>query len=61
MQLEDVLRIRSSDEQNRLVRMEAQQQSLVDKLHKLLKRRTVDVSESNIKVLRELIERLEQK
>ena len=61
MQLEDVLRIRNSNEQNRLVRMEAQQQSLVDKLHKLLKRRTVDVSENNIKVLRELIERLEQK
>lgn len=61
MQLEDVLRIRNSDEQNRLVRMEAQQQTLADQLHKLIKRRTVDVSERNIQMLRELIKQLEQK
>jgi hypothetical protein len=60
MQLEDVLRIRNSDEQNRLARMEAQQQTLVDQLNKLIKRRTVDVSERNIQMLRDMIKQLEQ-
>lgn len=60
MQLEDVLRIRNSDEQNRLARLETQQQTLVDKLHKLIKKHTMDVSERNIQVLRDLIEQLEQ-
>lgn len=61
MQLEDVLRIRNSDEQNRLVRLEAQQQTLVDQLYKLIKKHTADVSECNIKMLRYLIKQLEQK
>ena len=60
MQLEDVLRIRNSDEQNRLARMEAQQQTLVDQLNKLIKSRVVDVSERNIQMLRDMIKQLEQ-
>ena len=60
MQLEDVLRIRNSDEQNRLARMEAQQQTLVDQLDKLIKSRVVDVSERNIQMLRDMIKQLEQ-
>lgn len=60
MQLEDVLRIRNSDEQNRLARMEAQQQTLVDQLNKLIKSRVVDVSERNIQMLRGMIKQLEQ-
>jgi hypothetical protein len=60
MQLEDVLRIRNLDEQNRLARLETQQRTLVDKLHKLIKKHTMDVSERNIQMLRDMIEQLEQ-
>lgn len=58
MQLEDVLRIRQSDEQVRQHRIEAQQESLLKQLQQALKRKTANPSETTNKLLEHLINQL---
>ena len=58
MQLEDVLRIRQSDEQVRQHRIEAQQEVLLKQLHQALKRKTTIPTETTNRLLEKLISQL---
>ena len=60
MQLEDVLRIRQSDEQNRQQRIELQQETLVKQLHAAIKRVTAVSSDKTNKLLSNLIEQIKE-
>lgn len=61
MQLEDVLRIRQSDEQVRQHRIELQQDTLLKQLQLAIKRRTSSPSETTNKVLEQIIGMLNSK
>lgn len=58
MQLEDVLRIRQSDEQVRQHRIEAQQEVLLKQLQQALKRKTTIPTETTNRLLEKLISQL---
>ena len=58
MQLEDVLRIRQSDEQVRQHRIEAQQEVLLKQLEQALKRKTSTPTETTNQLLEKLISQL---
>lgn len=58
MQLEDVLRIRRSDEQVRQHRIEAQQEVLLKQLQQALKRKTSTPTETTNRLLEKLISQL---
>ena len=58
MQLEDVLRIRQSDEQVRQQRIESQQEVLLKQLQLALKRRTASPTEATNRLLEQIISKL---
>lgn len=58
MQLEDVLRIRQSDEQVRQHRIESQQEVLLKQLQLAIKKRTATASETTNRLLEQIINKL---
>ena len=58
MQLEDVLRIRQSDERVRQQRIESQQEVLLKQLQLALKRRTASPTEATNRLLEQIISKL---
>ena len=56
MQIEDITRLRQSEQLNKQMLIESEQQSLLKQLNQLIKQRTVDATETSNKVLRQVID-----
>ena len=60
MQIEDITRLRQSEQHNKQIAIEHEQQALLKQLNHLIKQQTVDATERSNDVLRQVIKLIKQ-